>query len=192
MRKHFHDVSTLWIIFVSLLLYLLFISPAIAGSPIRTAHGVVLQVSDGDTITVETRDRTKLKIRLYGIDAPEIDQVKRKPLRIIKSGQPFGIEAKAYLSSMIFGQTVRLDIMNVSRYRRLVSIVWMGEKNVNLEMIKAGMAETYIEYLKDQSYRDQFLRAEMEAQLNNLGIWSQGSMYERPNDFRKRQKIGED
>lgn len=49
---------------------LTFTFPAIAKEPIRTLEGIVVKVSDGDTITVNS-DGTKVKVRLYGIDAPE-------------------------------------------------------------------------------------------------------------------------
>lgn len=67
----------------------------------------------------------------------------------------------------------------------MVSVLWLGEKNINLEMINAGMAEAYAEYLK-QPYRTPFIQAEQEAKARGKGIWSQGSSYERPSQFRRR------
>jgi micrococcal nuclease len=171
------------------MLALLTTSSAISQTPVRGVNGFVARVLDGNTLTVETKDRKKLKVRLYGIDAPELDRINRKTRRIAIPGQPFGIEAKSSLSTMVFGQDVRLEIMDSDRHRAMVSIVWKGEKNVNLEMIKAGMAEAYTEDLKDQPYRDQFIQAEKETKAKRLGIWSQGIIYERPSDFRKRMKI---
>jgi micrococcal nuclease len=171
-----------------MLLFLLIITyPATSFSQTATVDGFVSRVWDGNNLTVETRDRKKLNVRLYGIDAPELDKINRKSRRITKPGQPFGIEAKSHLSSMVFGQDVRLEIIDSDRDRRLVSIVWVGEKNINLEMIKVGMAEAYVESMTDQTYRDQFLQAEKEAKSKRLGIWSQGILYERPSDYRKKQ-----
>ena len=89
---------------------------------------------------------------------------------------------------MVFGKDVRLEVMEIAmdRHKRMFSIVWVGEKNVNLEMIKAGMAEAYVDYLEDQQYRHQFLEAEIEAKAKRRGIWSQGITYERPSDYRKK------
>ena len=53
--------------------------------------GKVVGIADGDTITVLRDGRAQVKIRLYGIDAPE-------------SGQPFGKASKQNLSSMVHGQ----------------------------------------------------------------------------------------
>ena len=57
----------------------------------RTLVAKVERVSDGDTITALTSEGTKLRIRLLGIDAPEIPHGK-------KPGQPYGEEARDYLA----------------------------------------------------------------------------------------------
>ena len=44
----------------------------------------------------------------------------------------------------------------------MVEIIWIGNRNINLEMVKEGYAEAYLEYLKEP-YREQFIRAEREA-----------------------------
>lgn len=67
----------------------------------------------------------------------------------------------------------------------MVAILWLGERNVNQEMISAGMAEAYGEYLK-QPYRTPFIQAEQVAKAQGKGIWCQGSNYERHSQFRKR------
>ena len=53
-------------------------------------------------------------------------------------------------------------ILDIDRYRRMVAILWLAEWNVNQEMIAAGMAEAYVEYLK-KPYRVPFIQAEKEA-----------------------------
>jgi endonuclease YncB( thermonuclease family) len=54
-------------------------------------------------------------------------------------------------------------------------------------MIAAGMAEAYVEYLKNP-YRAPFIQAEQEAKAQGKGIWSQGNRYERPSPFRRRMR----
>ena len=85
------------------------------------------------------------------------------------------------------GKRVRLDIIELDRYRRMVSMVWIDDRNINLEMVREGYAEAYIEYLRDP-YRSEFLSAQEEAQSAKRGIWSL-SDYERPSDFKRRLKV---
>ena len=82
------------------------------------------------------------------------------------------------------GKQVRLDIIDIDRYKRMVGVIWIGNRNINLELVKEGYAEAYLEYLKEPC-REQFIRAEKEARSARRGIWSLQD-YERPKDFRKR------
>lgn len=175
-----------WIILV--ILSILSITSVYAAT-IRTVEATIIKVSDGDTVQAVTPEGTKLKVRLYGIDAPEAEKGNKKTGKISKHEEPFGKEAKHYLSSMIFKKNVRIDIIDIDRYRRMVGVIWLGDKNVNLEMIRAGMAEAYREYLREP-YRKQFIQAEKEAKAIGKGIWSQGESYVRPSEFRKRMGIG--
>jgi endonuclease YncB( thermonuclease family) len=85
------------------------------------------------------------------------------------------------------GKPVTLDIIDIDRYKRMVGVIWIGNRNINLEMVKEGYAEAYLEYLKEP-YREHFIRAEKEARSARRGIWLLPE-YERPNDFRKRFKV---
>jgi len=69
----------------------------------------------------------------------------------------------------------------------MVGIIWLDDRNINLEMVNEGYAEAYVEYLKPP-YRSEFIQAEREARSAKKGIWSLPE-YERPRDFRKRLKI---
>jgi endonuclease YncB( thermonuclease family) len=173
--------------FLLCLIPLLLSSPSLAREPIRTVTGTVTKVSDGDTIHVITPDRTKLTVRLYGMDAPETPKINQRTGRVNKPGQPYGEESWKALKSRIMGMQVRLDIIDIDKYQRMVGIIWLNDRNINLEMVREGYAEAYVEYLKEP-YRSQFMRAEMEARSAKKGIWSL-SDYERPRDFKKRLKI---
>jgi len=87
----------------------------------------------------------------------------------------------------ISGKQVRLDVLDIDKYKRLVCMVWLDDRNANLEIVHEGFAEAFIEYLKPP-YRAEFLAAEREAKTAGLGIWSLPD-YERPRDFRKRVKL---
>jgi uncharacterized protein YraI len=55
-------------------------------TPLRTEEGLVERVADGDTITVITPNQTKLRIRLWGIDAPETPKGTKFPGQPLWSG----------------------------------------------------------------------------------------------------------
>src|SRR6185369_3347489 len=120
---------------------------AVAKAPIRTIEGIVTKVSDGDTINVQDSLGTKVKVRLYGIDAPETEKSNKKTGRVSKPGQPYGAETWHALEAKVYRKQVRLDVMDVDRYGRTVSVVRLRERNVNREMVADGMAWAYRQYL---------------------------------------------
>ena len=77
-------------------------------TPCRFA-GKVNRVADDDTVTGTTSEGTKLRLRLLGIDAPEIPH---EP----KPGQPYGEEARDYLDHLIGGKMVHVDAYGPDRY----------------------------------------------------------------------------
>jgi len=131
----------------------------------------VVKVADGDTITV-VRGSLKEKIRFCGIDAPE-------------SKQPLGKESKVNLQRLINGANgeVQLSIIESDRYGRQVAEVFAGEKFLQEEQLKAGLAYHYAKYSGNCLHRDAIVEAEAIAQTNNAGVW--GGNYEKPWDYRK-------
>ncbi len=154
---------------------------------IRSVTGTVTKVSDGDTLHVTTPEQTRLKVRLYGIDAPETPKVNQRTGRVHKPGQPFGEESWRALQVKTLGKQVRVDVIEFDKYRRAVCMVWLDSRNINLEMIREGYAEAFAEYLKPP-YRQLFLEMEQKARADQRGIWFLPD-YERPRAFRKRIKI---
>jgi endonuclease YncB( thermonuclease family) len=165
-----------WLFLLAALL--IFFASVSHAAPLRTITATITRITDGDTVQAITPEGTKLKVRLYGIDAPETSKGKIQ-------GEPFGNDSRNYLVSLINQKSVRVEIRDIDRYRRMVAILWLAERNVNQEMIAAGMAEAYGEYLKTP-YRIPFLQTEQQAKAQGKGIWSQGSNYERPSQFRRR------
>ena len=162
-------------------------SPSFALEPIRTVNGTVSIVSDGDTLQVTTPEQTQLRVRLYGIDAPETEKYDRYTGRINKPCQPYAKESRKALEDKIMGKKVRLDGIRINMHKRSVGIIWIGNRNINLEMVQEGYAEAYVERLSEP-YLSQFVQAEKESKLAKKGIWSIRD-YERPSDFRKRFKV---
>jgi endonuclease YncB( thermonuclease family) len=112
-------------------------SPTGQQPPQRIEEGLVERVADGDTLTVITANQTKLRIRMFGIDAPETPKGAKFP------GQPYGPEAEAYLKQLVEGKRVKVEIYQVDRYKRLLSTIFLDGKDINLAMIEAGLAEVY-------------------------------------------------
>jgi hypothetical protein len=92
--------------------------------PQRIEEGHVERVADDDTLTLITTNQTKLRIRLWGIDAPETPKGQKFP------GQPYGKEAKAYLKQLVEGKRVTVEIYGVDRYKRLLSTIFINGKDI--------------------------------------------------------------
>jgi len=177
-------------IFLFLFLFtglLAFLDIPVSQADVRTVTSTVTKVSDGDSIQITTAEQTKLKVRLYGIDAPETPKINHRTGQVSKPGQPHGEESWKALENKIMGKQVKLEILDIDKYRRMVGMIWLDDQNINLEMVREGFAEAFIEYLKPP-YRTQFLNAEREAKSARRGVWSLPD-YERPRTFRKRLKV---
>ena len=126
-----------------------------------TLSGRVVGVHDGDTITVLDANRTQHKIRLAGIDAPELKQA-------------FGSRSKQNISKWVYNRQVIVDWNKRDRYGRTVGIVLVDGHDVNLEQIRAGLAWWYRQYAKEQTPDDRQLyeRAENEARAAKRGLWA--------------------
>lgn len=123
-------------------------------------QGRVVDVSDGDTITILDNTKTQHKIRLVGIDAPE-------------SKQAFGQASKRHLSSLVFDREVTLDCGKTDKYRREVCVVMVDGQDANLAQVKAGMAWWYRAYAKEQTaaQRASHEGAEVSARVGRVGLW---------------------
>jgi endonuclease YncB( thermonuclease family) len=152
-------------------------------TPQRIEEGIVERVADGDTVTVITPNQTKLRIRMLGIDAPETPKGTKFP------GQPYGPKAEAYLKRLIEGKRVRVEIYGVDRYKRLLSIMFIDGKDINLAMIEAGLAEVYRGPESGHPYKVQYQAAEEAARAAKKGMWVLGEKYESPRAYRKRVGI---
>jgi len=118
--------------FKVILLFILFLTPSI----LFAGEFKVTGVYDGDSLKATGHD-IQIKVRLVGIDAPELKRGKHKP------GQPFGQKAKKFLTRMVLNKQVFIKGYGLDYHNRILAVVYVGKKNINLEMIKAGLAEAY-------------------------------------------------
>lgn len=149
-------------------------------APASTRTYVVVSCNDGDTCRLRSSDNVTVKVRLVGIDAPEFGGKKKK-------GQPLSAESKDFLNSLVQGKNVTLNALGSDSFNRALAEIYIGTTNVNLELVRAGLAEVYQgkppKGLDTQSYA----RAEAEARAARKGIWALTN-YQSPKDFRKRNK----
>ena len=156
-----------------LLLVFLLLIPSISFS--KTITGKTISVEDGDTITILNNQRKQTKIRLYGIDTPE-------------NGQAFGKKAKKFTSSFVAGKTVRVKIYDTDRYGRSVGVVFVGNTNVNKEIIRAGYAWQYRKYCK-ASFCSEWLKLEEQARKSRIGLWKEKILSHLGNGRRAKQEF---
>ena len=142
-------------------IFLLVFFPSLAIADYLNCPCKVVKVSDGDTVHVLDQTKTKYKIRLGGIDAPEKKQL-------------FGNKSTQNLSRLIAGKNVEVEYDKRDRYGRIVGKLIMDGQDINLLQIKHGFAWHYKYYQKDQSKLDRVLysSAEIEARKKTLGLWA--------------------
>lgn len=134
------------------------LGPSDNTSPIETFSGLVIRVGDGDSIRILHSGQV-VKIRLYGVDAPELLQ-------------KHGHEARKWLAERVLGQTVRVEVMDVDRYDRKVSVVYLDEKTVNADLVAAGQAWVYDYYCSVIDLCEEMKRLEKVAREKRTGLWS--------------------
>jgi micrococcal nuclease len=159
----------------SLLISLVLFAPA-AVSAGQLTPGLVVAISDGDTITLLTEDKQQLKIRLAGIDTPE-------------KKQAFGTKARDHLASRIFKQDVEVDLRKKDQYGRYLGVIYIGGIDMNQSMIQDGYAWFYKHYAKEQPKEEalRYANAERDARLKKRGLWADPNPVP-PWEFRKDAK----
>lgn len=148
---------------ILLFLYLSFSLPSCVADPIP--DGTVIGVIDGDTFDMMQGGK-KIRVRMFGIDAPE-----RK--------QDYYQKSKQALSDLIFQKNVRLQQKGKDRYKRVLANVYVGDNWINYEMVRSGMAWHFTRYSKDL----QVANAEKEARAAKRGLWSMKAV--APWEFRR-------
>ena len=126
-----------------------------------TENGKIIKIIDGDTVHfLKEGDTFIKKIRLVGIDAPELKQL-------------FGEESRQCLVELIENKSVHLVKFGQDRYQRILAKIKIGQVDINLAMIKKGCAWFYRQYQDSLDENDQKLydQAEQIAQRQSLGLF---------------------
>ena len=134
----------------------------------RTQSGVVTRVVDGDTVWVQIGTHDKpLKVRIQGIDAPEICQAG-------------GAQARDALKGRVMGQSVTVTSAAHDNYGRTVGTLRLGGEDIARWLVAHGHAWVYSYHHKKATYTEQF----EEAQAARRGLFSDAQAQE-PRLFRK-------
>ena len=126
------------------------------------ANVTITSITDGDTIKLS--DGTS--VRLLQIDTPEL-----------RGNECYATEAQKALAKLInrsgkISLTTDPNLDEVDRYGRLLRYLFIGKRNINLEMVRIGAAAPYFYRSERGRYADKFLKAAQSARTNNLGLWS--------------------
>jgi len=170
--------------------------------------GRVINAADGDGFRIRhmplfpvfpwggywTKRRTSddtIQVRICAADAPELPHMG-------KPGQPFGEEAKRHLEKLVLNRVVRVKMLSRDQYNRIVGLVlipkyefpmpWFFNKNLSIEMLRAGMAVVYREGgAQYDGMMKQYELAEQGAIKAKKGVWSQKN-FQKPSEFKAQHK----
>lgn len=140
-----------------IILILAFISTqAAAALPVRAR---LSRVIDGDTVALRVEGHHEIRVRVAGIDAPELSQ-------------PYGRAAARRALSYLRGRRLWVFSEGIDRYHRVVArVCWSPTDRgycLGYRLVREGLAYWYKRYSKDQ----RLAMAERYAKSKKIGVWS--------------------
>lgn len=141
----------------------------------------VYEVHDGDTFTINSH-----KIRLFGVDTPEISNQYDNFNPTENLEYIYAVEAKNFVSKLILNRSVKLQKITTDKYKRIVSKVIINGIDLAEELIKNGLARiAYFStnplnpfYSNDYEYYKKLTHLQKQSYDRKIGIWS------NPNAFK--------
>jgi endonuclease YncB( thermonuclease family) len=131
----------------------------------------ITRVYDGDTVKAEGHD-IEITVRLVGIDAPETSRKKGGV------GQPYSQHAKKHLAGLVLNKTVDVKGYGTDRYNRILGVIVLVGKNINLQMLEAGFAEVYRGKPTRGLDLATFWEAEKQARRSDKGMCLRREVYQ--------------
>jgi micrococcal nuclease len=127
----------------------------------------VSRVIDGDTIELSNGET----LRYIGVDTPEV--MERDGVNWVYNPMPYAEPARDFNRELTEGKSIRLefDVQKRDRYNRLLAYVYIGDKMVNLELVRQGYSMIYT-YPPNVKHIEEFLKAQAHARKNKKGLWS--------------------
>ncbi|MDQ7842605.1 MAG: thermonuclease family protein [Armatimonadota bacterium] len=135
-------------------------------------------VVDGDTVQVRLDGRRE-RVRLIGIDTPEVHESAKLNRDAYESGVPkeviqeFGWLASQFTKKHLQGKEVglELDVQVRDRYGRVLAYVWLLDGRLfNMLILRAGYAQV-LTIPPNVKYAELFLACQREAREKRRGLW---------------------
>lgn len=130
-----------------------------------------VRVIDGDTLTVADENQNLHRVRIVGMDAPEL-------------AQPYGRAAKAALSELVLHKEVHVVPAGVDKYNRE-----LAQLRYDTSFGQLDVAETMISNGHAFSWGGAHYKAQEYAAAHRLGVWSDLRYQERPWLYRRRMAL---
>lgn len=136
---------------------------------------LVNRVVDGDTLRLETGER----VRLIGIDTPEIHESAKLNRDSVRSGQSksaiqkLGRQSYEFTRQLVEGKRVSLefDVEKKDKYNRILAYVYLKDGTfVNAKIVEEGYA-SLMTYPPNVKYADLFQHLYRQARENRQGLW---------------------
>lgn len=132
--------------------------------------GLITRVSDGDSLWVRFADGGERRLRLIGVNSPELNDPREE--------EAFrGFLAKRFAEFHLRGRNVRLEYgaTPVDDYGRILAYVWTEDGRLFNELIiREGFAYAFLRYPFRRDYQARFRQAEDDARREGLGLWHSG------------------
>ncbi len=138
----------------------LFFALAPCGADDEWIEGRVAYVNDGDTAVVDVGGRS-LRVRFYGIDAPE-RQNRDWP------AQPYSRKATDFMRGLIGQRAVRVRLTGERTHAREVGEVFVDGRSASREIVRAGLAWWNDKFAADDRELE---RLQTEARAARRGLW---------------------
>jgi endonuclease YncB( thermonuclease family) len=123
----------------------------------------VIKVIDGETILTQAADGSSVRVKLLGV-APPVE------------GQPFHDEARQHLSDLILSKEVAVIYTRWDDDNEIIGTVLSSGNNINLQMVRDGVAWRAhdADYYQSAEEKVLFVESEKAARNERRGLWSQG------------------
>lgn len=137
------------------------------GFPQELLNGTVTAVYDGDTLRVRLAGQKDERVRLIGVDSPELDDA-REQVRLM------AFLAKRFAFSKLYQATVELLPGPEKRdsYGRLLAYVRTADGEIfNEALVREGYAFAYLKFPFDEAWKKRLKDAEVSARRSGKGLW---------------------